>query len=88
LQTLIRKHELPDAFPPEAIAEADAWGKRGPGVRLEPSDFLSTRVFTIDGADAKDFDDAVHLNICPTALQLGVHIADVANLCQRRLRSG
>jgi ribonuclease R len=80
LQSLIRKYELPDAFPPEAIAEAGAWGKDVPETAWrERKTFFDRRVFTIDGADAKDFDDAVSLERLPQGWRLGVHIADVAH---------
>lgn len=82
LKLLIRKYELPDAFPPEVSAQADAFGStvpesawQAPGRRT----FFDQRVFTIDGADAKDFDDAVSLERRPNGWRLGVHIADVAH---------
>ncbi|OGR88893.1 MAG: ribonuclease R [Elusimicrobia bacterium RIFCSPLOWO2_01_FULL_59_12] len=88
LQSLIRKHELPDAFEPEVIREADACGADVPDSAWPQREtFFNQRVFTIDGADAKDFDDAVHLERLagPSAAasgeggwRLGVHIADVA----------
>ncbi|GBG96762.1 ribonuclease R [Lactococcus termiticola] len=42
-------------------------------------DFRNEIVFTIDGADAKDLDDAVHVKRLKNGnLELGVHIADVS----------
>src|SRR5665648_373646 len=43
-------------------------------------DFRDYRIVTIDGADAKDLDDAVHIiKIDKNTFELGVHIADVTN---------
>ena len=62
LQSLIRKYELPDAFPPEVSAEAKTYGDEVPENAWRGREtFFDQRVFTIDGADAKDFDDAVSL---------------------------
>jgi len=80
LQSLIRKYELPDAFPLEVVKEADAWGHDVPEAGWRGREtFFDHRVFTIDGADAKDFDDAVSLEHIPNGWRLGVHIADVAH---------
>jgi ribonuclease R len=81
LQSLIRKYELPDAFPPEVAQEADAFGTEVPeSAYANRETFFDRRVFTIDGADAKDFDDAVSLERSPEGhWRLGVHIADVSH---------
>ncbi len=43
-------------------------------------DLRGKAVFTIDPDDAKDFDDAVHIERLPSGnLELGVHIADVSH---------
>ncbi|MEK7610193.1 MAG: ribonuclease R [Patescibacteria group bacterium] len=43
-------------------------------------DFRSTPTFTIDPADAKDFDDAISIaNVGTNEWEVGVHIADVAH---------
>jgi len=80
LQTLVRKYELPDAFPPDVIHETDAFGANVPeSVWSGRETLFDQRLFTIDGADAKDFDDAVSLEVLPHGWRLGVHIADVAH---------
>ena len=42
-------------------------------------DLRKKQIFTIDGDDAKDFDDAISLEIDGDNYILGVHIADVSN---------
>lgn len=80
LQSLIRKYELPDAFSPAVSAEAAAYGEAVPESAWKSREtFFDHRVFTIDGADAKDFDDAVSLEHISEGWRLGVHIADVAH---------
>ena len=77
--SIIRRHGLPEAFPPEVMAEAmevpdsireeDLAGRR---------DLRDRVIVTIDGEDAKDLDDAVEVVRLPNGhYRLGVHIADV-----------
>lgn len=85
LQTVIRKHGLPQDFPEDAAHEADSFGEDVPetawmGTSREV--MFNHRVFTIDGEDAKDFDDAVSIEPLPNGWRLGVHIADVAQYVQ------
>lgn len=78
--SIIRKHQLPEAFPdevmdeatgvPDVIAESDLAGRR---------DLRNKRIVTIDGEDAKDLDDAVNVERLENGnYVLGVHIADVS----------
>ena len=52
----IHAHGLPDAFPDEVIAEAEALQDPGPGAR---EDLRQIPLITIDPPDARDHDDAV-----------------------------
>ncbi len=75
-------HDLPGEFPPEVVAEANAFPKRfvlGTG-KQKREDLRESLVFTIDPATAKDFDDAISLTYDEDGRWvLGVHIADVSH---------
>jgi ribonuclease R len=53
----IHEHGLRTVFPEEAVAEAEAASAVGPNGR---EDLRAIPLVTIDGADARDFDDAVY----------------------------
>lgn len=56
---------------PQEVSQEDLKGRR---------DLRDLMTFTIDGADSKDFDDAVSLEVAKNGnYLLGVHIADVAH---------
>ncbi|MDD2955003.1 MAG: ribonuclease R [Oscillospiraceae bacterium] len=67
-------------FPPEAAQEAAAAAARAiPDQELQRRlDLRGERIFTIDGADSKDLDDAISLEKHENGWHLGVHIADVS----------
>ncbi|AND78936.1 ribonuclease R [Streptococcus pantholopis] len=68
--------EFPQAVLDEAEAIADTPTEKDRIGRIDLRDELT---FTIDGADAKDLDDAVHVKCLPDGhFELGVHIADVS----------
>ena len=76
--SIIRDHNLFETFPGQVVEaemklpkEVSAEAKKG------REDFTNEVIFTIDGADAKDLDDAVHIKKFDTYYELGVHIADV-----------
>lgn len=76
--SIIRALGIRDAFPPQARAEAEAAALDAADLRNR-LDLRNELIFTIDGADAKDLDDAVSLENLPSGhWRLGVHIADVS----------
>jgi len=76
-----RKYALPVEFSAETLRELEAIPDQ---VRPEDAagreDFREEAAVTIDGEDARDFDDAVSLRRLPSGnYLLGVHIADVSH---------
>ena len=71
----IHAHDIPHIFPPEAIAEAQA---AKPATMDGREDFRDLPLITIDPADAKDHDDAVHAGPDPDEANPGGHIVTVA----------
>jgi ribonuclease R len=75
----IRSHELPHAWPEAVTREAEAFGHTLPEAALAGrTDLRELPLVTIDGADAKDFDDAVYCQRKPKGWRLVVAIADVS----------
>ena len=83
-QVIIRKFGLPTDFPKEVEEEASALPDAINENDLEGrDDFRQRNTITIDPTTARDFDDAVDVNVLPDgSFQLGVHIADVAHFVQ------
>jgi ribonuclease R len=80
--SIVRALGIPDQFPEEVLAEARAVSARFNEHDLEGrEDFTGQTVITIDPVDARDFDDAVSVEIDPASKHwlLTVHIADVAH---------
>lgn len=78
-QIIIHTHHLPTEFPPAALREADAFPDKIADEELAKRlDLRDDCIFTIDGENARDFDDAVSLERLDNGnYRLGVHIADV-----------
>ena len=84
MNAILAQYGFPLSFPaevekeaneiPEQISEADLKDRK---------DFRETATFTIDPADAKDFDDAISFKKLPNGnFEIGVHIADVSHYVQ------
>ncbi len=73
---VIHTHDIPTVFPEEAVAEAERARGVGPDGR---TDIRDLPLVTIDGEDARDFDDAVFAEADGAGWRLVVAIADVAH---------
>ncbi len=75
-QAILYANGIKTRFDDATLAEARAII---PGCKLDGRlDLRDKIIFTIDGADAKDFDDAISIERDGDGYLLGVHIADVA----------
>ncbi|MDQ7831904.1 MAG: ribonuclease R [Desulfovibrionaceae bacterium] len=73
-------HEVPSTFPRRALAEAaDLPEEPGEADFAGRADLRDVPFVTIDGAKARDFDDAVHVEKIPRGYRLRVAIADVSH---------
>ena len=80
LDALIVSQHLRTAFGEDVLREADACKPADLADDPTRTDLRGLLSFTIDGSDAKDFDDAVSLERLENGLwRLGVHIADVGH---------
>ena len=79
--SVARSFGLSQSFPPECQRKAEAISQTLTEKDLEGRrDLRDRRIFTIDGEDAKDLDDAVSIvKNADGTFTLGVHIADVSH---------
>ena len=76
----IHSHSLPCEFPAAVVAEAEAFGTRIPQDAIAGrEDLRDMELVTIDGEDARDFDDAVWCERKGGGWRVIVAIADVAH---------
>ncbi len=82
---IIDAYGIPTQFPAEATMEAKHLAHRGISQKEKENrlDLRDECIFTIDGADAKDLDDAVSVKKTEDGWDLGVHIADVSHYVQQ-----
>ncbi len=80
MELLIRKYNLPTGYPEAVLEEVKEIPDEIPKEEIERRrDLRSQLCFTIDPERARDFDDAVAIEITPEGLyRLYVHIADVS----------
>ena len=81
MNTILAQYGLPYKYPKEVEEAAEHISGEITAKDLEErEDFRDIFTCTIDPKDAKDFDDALSLNVLPNGhYQVGVHIADVSH---------
>ncbi len=80
IEIAINNHSIPNEFPDAAMQQADKFGAEVKDKdKLGRLDLRSLSLVTIDGADARDFDDAVYCEPTDNGWRLLVAIADVAH---------
>ena len=81
IDVALYSHNLPHEWPAEVFSEIERFGKQvKPGDKLGRTDCRELHWVTIDGADAKDFDDAVYCeSLAKGKWKLLVAIADVSH---------
>lgn len=80
-QAIIKDFNLPTEYSKEALNQCEYIGdKISEEDKKGRLDLTKETIFTIDGADARDLDDAVSIKkLDDGTFELGVHIADVGN---------
>ncbi|HYK76223.1 MAG TPA: ribonuclease R [Daejeonella sp.] len=81
MNAILADYGFPLSFPEEVEKEANAISDTISAEEIKSRrDFREVLTFTIDPADAKDFDDAISFQVLPNGnYEIGVHIADVSH---------
>lgn len=81
IMSIAHRYGLNEMFAPAALKAADSLNKPvSESEKAKRLDLTDKIIFTIDGADAKDFDDAISIDVnSDGTFTLGVHIADVSH---------
>ncbi len=81
---IIERYGIPVQFSAESLKEAQEISETEVVLEKGRLDLRDEIIFTIDGADAKDLDDAISIKRTDTGYELGVHIADVSHYIKEK----
>jgi len=86
IESIIREHDLPLEFPQKVLDNANHVAVPIPEEEYERrKDLRDEFIVTMDGADAKDLDDAIQVKLLDNGnFMLGVHIADVTHYVKEK----
>lgn len=81
IDSIVRSHGFQEEFPEKVIAQLEMIENKVKPNEIEGRlDLREKMIYTIDGDDSKDFDDAISVEILDNGnYELGVHIADVTH---------
>ena len=81
IDSIVRSHGFQEEFPEKVIAQLEMIDNKVKPNEIEGRlDLREKMIYTIDGDDSKDFDDAISVEILDNGnYELGVHIADVTH---------
>lgn len=87
IMSIVKGYDLPVEFPEKVMNQAERAGDEIiPADMAGRMDIRDWQMVTIDGEDAKDLDDAISITKDGEKYVLGVHIADVTNYVQEKVR--
>lgn len=80
IKRVVVTQNIPEEFSPDTLLEAKSFSQNpGEADFKNRKDLRNIDIITIDGATAKDFDDAVHVEMTAQGFHLIVAIADVSH---------
>ncbi len=78
-EIVLTESHIKRSFPDSVVENAEEMARADRFDASGREDFRQKVLFTVDGPDARDFDDAIHVIPSEAGFELGVHIADVSH---------